>query len=314
MITIEAAVDVTQDRVNRPPIDRLDAGCEEVRTATRYLLVGFALLTALAAHQLLVLGRQTDRYWAWTIESRPTAAFLGAAYAAGFVLSVLALRQRSWQRIRIPVVTVTVFTVLTLVATLVHLHRLHLHAGDPVARTAAWFWLVVYIAVPVVCLTVVLRQEWHRRRVATVRRPVPGWLRGLLAGQGTVLVLAGLVLFAGGLTVHHGTELMAGFWPWSLAPLGAQMLGAWLIAFGVATALVIRDGDLSRLGVPAIAFTAFGVFQLAVLLGYRTQITGTDESLWIYGAVLASIVAAGGYGWWVGRRPMGPPSQVPPRP
>lgn len=84
-------------------------------------------------------------------------------------------------------------------------------------------------------------------------------------------------------------------------PLGAQVLGAWLIAFGVATGLVIRDGDLCRLRVPAVAYTVFGVFESVVLLRYRTQMAD-DASPWIYGAVLASIVVAGGYGWWAVRR------------
>src|SRR5688572_23494825 len=97
------------------PEERTPAG--EVRAATRWLLIAFATLTMLALIQLLLLADVADRYWAWTIRTEQTAAFLGAAYAAGFVLSVLSLRMTRWRQIRIPVGTVTVFTMLTLVAT-----------------------------------------------------------------------------------------------------------------------------------------------------------------------------------------------------
>jgi hypothetical protein len=92
-------------------------------------MVAFVVLTAFATVELLVLSDVADRYWAWTIRTELTAAFLGAAYASGFALSVLALRQDRWSRIRVSVVTVTVFTVLTSVATIIHMHRLLLESG-----------------------------------------------------------------------------------------------------------------------------------------------------------------------------------------
>ena len=100
-----------------------------VLVATRRVLVAFAVLTALAANQLLVVASFTDRLFAWTIAVRPTSAFLGAAYAAGFVLAIVALRRHSWREVRVALVTVTVFTVLTLIPTLVHLHIFHLTSG-----------------------------------------------------------------------------------------------------------------------------------------------------------------------------------------
>ena len=44
-----------------------------------------------------------------SLASPLTAAFLGAGYAAGFVLVVLGLRARSWAEARAAVVTVAVF-------------------------------------------------------------------------------------------------------------------------------------------------------------------------------------------------------------
>jgi hypothetical protein len=276
-----------------------------VQQPTRRLLAAFAALTLLATNQLLVLADRTDRWFAWTVHSRPTAAFLGAAYAAGFVLSAAALRRRTWPEVRTTVVAVGVFAGLSLVATLLHAHRLHLTAEDPIARSAAWFWLAVYLVVPAACLAVVGRQGGLRAAAGPVRRPIPPCLARLLAGQGLVLLVAGAVLFARGSTSHHEHDDVGGFWPWPLGPLSAQVIGAWLVAFAVAAVLVLRERDLARLGGPALGYATFGAVQLGVLAVQRDGVVADPASVGAYGLVLGTVVLAGGYGWWVGRRPAG---------
>jgi hypothetical protein len=124
----------------------------------------------------------------------------------------------------------------------------------------------------------------------------------LLAAQGAILFVAGAVLFAGGATRHHVAQEWTGFWPLPLAPLTAQAVGAWLLAFGFAAAVAIWERDLSRGLVPAVAYTAFGVFELLVLLRYRAELRADDPWLWAYMAVLATIVITGGYGWWAAQQ------------
>ena len=85
-----------------------------------------------------------------------TSAFIGAAYAAGFLLAVFALRESRRRIVRVALVTVTVFTLLTLVPTLIHPHVFHLWNGGWGARPAAWGWLAIYILVLIACLTVVV--------------------------------------------------------------------------------------------------------------------------------------------------------------
>jgi len=278
----------------------------EVRAGTRWLLVAFAGLTFLAVIQLLLLADVADRYWAWTIRTELTAAFLGAAYGAGFVLAVAGLRQRHWSRIRVPVVTVTAFTWLTAAATVIHLHRLHLTDGWPFARVVAWVWLAVYLVIPLGCLVVVARQERRRAGADVVLQPMPGWLTAVLAAEGAALLTAGLVLFAGGMTVHHHEPTsVANFWPWALTPLSSQVIGAWLVALGLAAALAIRQRDLSRSLVSGMTYAAFGAFQVVAVIWYWPQIRRHDAWLWIYLAMLAAIVLTGGYGWWAARRGTG---------
>src|SRR3954462_11010165 len=195
--------------------DRSDAA-DRLLWGTRALLAAFVVFTALAAVSLLLLGGSTETTFAWTIASRPNASFLGAAYLAGFVLSVLALRRRRWSEIRVPVVTVTVFTVLTLLPTLLHLHKFHLMAEAGTARMAAWVWLVVYLIVPVAGIVVVVRQArlQHRRGAGSdrreervVSRPMPAPLVVLLLGQGAALAAAGAVLVGGGAMTHMAMDV-----------------------------------------------------------------------------------------------------------
>jgi hypothetical protein len=272
-----------------------------VNRSTRLLLVAFAALTLLAANQLLLLPGRTDRWFAWTVQSPPTAAFLGAAYVSGFVLSLGALRRRIWPEMRIVVAAVAVFASLTLVATLLHAHRLHLTAADPVARAAACTWLVVYLVVPAACIAVVVRQGGLRPADGPAERPMPRWLAALLAAQGLALLVAGVVLFARGTTTHHVGHDVGGFWPWHLGPLGAQVTGAWLIAFAVAAALVVRERDLARLAVPGLGYATFGALQLVVLAAQWNRVEADPASLCAYVLVLVTVVPAGGYGWWAGR-------------
>ena len=52
----------------------------------RALLAGFAGLALIAGFLLFPLAEETDRFFSWTIQPPLTAAFLGAAYWAAFVL------------------------------------------------------------------------------------------------------------------------------------------------------------------------------------------------------------------------------------
>ena len=74
--------------------------------ATRLLLLVFGALTFLAFLALFVMAGHTDRYFAWTIVPPVTAAFFGAAYAAGCAGVLLGLRSGRWAGIRVPYLSV----------------------------------------------------------------------------------------------------------------------------------------------------------------------------------------------------------------
>jgi hypothetical protein len=125
---------------------------------------------------------------------------------------------------------------------------------------------------------------------------VPPALAGLIAVEGVVLLAAGAVLFAGGLTVHHHVETVTSSWPWEITPLSSQVTGAWLPALGVAAALVLRERDLARLSVAAVTHTAVGVLQLVVVAWHLPQLATGGPWLWVHVAVLVAVTGTGAWG------------------
>jgi len=252
---------------------------------TQVLLALFGALTALAVGALFVRADQTDESFAWTIDPAATAAFLGAGYASGTVLVVLSWLGGSWARTRIPLVTILIFTALTLAATLVHLDRFHLAADLPLPRFAAWFWLAVYVVVPVGMAAVLVVQQ-RRALPPGPRRTMPAWLVALLVVEGLVLLGVGAALYLAPATAEV-------LWPWTLTPLTARAVGAWLVAYGVAAVLLVRAGDLELLRVPAVAYAVLGVLQLMVVGRFADVVSWGSASALVYLVMTTAVAATG---------------------
>ncbi len=260
----------------------------------RVLLGIFCALTALAVGALFVLSGNTAETFAWTIQPPVTAAFLGAGYGAGFVLVVLSLRDPVWAHSRVPVITVLVFVVLTLLATLLHIDRLHLSAeAGPVSLLAegtAWFWLAVYVVVPVGMAVLLVLQERAPGADPVPSHPVPRPLRAALAVESALLSAVGAVLFV-------SPAAATGSWPWQLTPFTARVVAAWLLAFGIATGVAAVAGDLARLRSAAVAYTVFGLLVLVAVARYAGSLDWGGPSAWVLMAGTAAVVATGAAGW-----------------
>jgi hypothetical protein len=281
--------------VNAAP-SALDArsGTKPLLPAMRILLGAFAVLTALATVALFVLATTTADTFAWTIQPPLTAAFLGAGYAAGFVLVVLSMRASIWADVRVPVLTIFVFVVLTLVATLVHLDKLHFDddftALGALAKGAAWFWLTVYVVLPLAMLVLLVVQERAPGGDPPARHPVPGVLRAALGVESAVLLAVGVPLYAVPTTA-------ATLWPWELTPFTARVTAAWLLAFGLAAALAAVAGDLHRLRTATIAYTVFGVMVLISVLRFLGTVEWDRPVAWLFLAMTVAVVLTGAAGW-----------------
>jgi hypothetical protein len=293
-------VDPASAPARTPAAPRPPGPVRELRPAMRVLLIAFCGLTALGIIALYVLSTATERYFAWTIEPPLTAALLGAGYAAGCVLVVLSLRDPVWAHTRLAVLTILVFVLVTLAATLVHLDRFHLQpefAGLPLlARAASWFWLTVYVVIPVAMVVALVIQERAPGVDPPPGHPVPLGLRVALGIESAVLLGVGVALWAAPSTA---TTL----WPWPLTPLTARVTAAWLVAFGVATVLAALTGDLERLRTSAIAYTVFGVLLLVALARFPGTVDWNGIPAWLLTGLTVAIAATGAAGWWLAPAP-----------
>jgi hypothetical protein len=255
----------------------------------RGLLLVFGLLTILAVGVLYVLAELTHHYFAWTVSPPITAAFLGGGFGAGFILVILTRRERAWANARVGVLTILLFVVLTLLATLLHLDRFHFGASGALARFAAWFWLCVYVIVPLAMLVLLAGQVRVPGTDPPRRRALPGWLAWVIGAQGTVMVVIGAGLFV-------APAVVGAVWPWVLTPLTGRAIGAWLMAMGMGAALAIWEQDLLRLRAAVAAYAVFGALQLGALVRFAEHVRWGAAG-WTYTLVAVSVLAAGLYGW-----------------
>jgi hypothetical protein len=270
------------------------APVRSLRWEMRALLAAFSVLTGLAVVALFVLATATDRFFAWTIAPPLTAALMGAGYAAGLLLVVLSLRDPVWANSRLAVLTILAFTLLTLAATVLHIDKFHLQpefdALPWLARAAAWFWLTVYVLIPLTMVVCLVRQERTPGRDPVAAHPVPRLLRAALAVEAAVLLGVGATLWVAPSTA---TSL----WPWPLTPLTARVVAAWLIAFGVAAAIAAVVGDLARLRTSAVAYAVFGLLSLVALVRFSDTVDWSGVPGWVLLAMTVAIAGTGVVGW-----------------
>ena len=268
-------------------------GIKPLVPGMRWLLAVAAVLVLLAGFQLFVFTGRTATYFAWTIANPLAAAFLGAGYWASVSIEALSGRQRVWANARIAVPAVFVFTVLTLVATLMNLGQFHL--GDKFATgtrivTVAWF--AIYILVPLLMLIVLAVQARAPGADPPRSAGLPAWIYAVLAVQAIVLLGFGVALFA---VPAHTAPL----WPWKLTTLVAQATGAWLISLGVAAAHALLERDARRLRPAAVGYVLLALLQAIALARYPDRFAWHSAAGVIYLVFLASMLLTGAV--WLAR-------------
>ncbi len=245
------------------------------------LLVASALVFSVGI-SLYVLTEQTDRYFAWTIQSALTAAFLGGAYWSSCVLEFLAARERHWANARTAVPAVIVFTTLTLVVTLLHLDRFHFNAPELFTRAGTWFWLAVYACVPIILLGLLVWQM-HAPGIDPPRsQPMPGLMRLIQGLLGVFLMLLGMIMLI-------SPVALIPMWPWALTALTARAVGAWMLGLGVAAGHCAFEGDLRRGRTVFISIIVFCMLQLIALARYASEFAWASTQANIYLAILLVI-------------------------
>ena len=242
----------------------------------------FAGLAAVAGFLLFPLAEETDRFFSWTIEPPLTAAFMGAAYWAAFVLIGWAARAASWEVARPTLVPVTAIAVLLLVATLIHLDKFDLDS------LFGWFWLIVYCAVPPVLAVLVWAQLRRPAPPPPPAHPIPAPLRA-------ALVLQALVMGGVGCVMYIEPSTAGDLWPWALTPLTARAVSAFLIGFALAAAYAAADNGLERFAGAAYAYATLGALELLAAAIFSGDFDGGARTA-LYLAFTATVLVVGAVG------------------
>lgn len=256
----------------------------------RGLLYVAAFLVFLAGLVLFVFPLRTADWFAWTIDPPMTAVFLGAAYWSSAILEVAGARSAGWDRAKLAVWPVFVFTTLTLGVTLLHLERFHLSSDHPpLARVATWAWLVIYAVVPVAMLVIGRIQTRSASPAQAVpRAALPRGLRLLLVGIAAVLLVVGAALLV------LPTQAAA-LWPWPLTALTGRAVGAWLVGLGWAAAYARWRGDARTVRPLGLSALAFALLQAIALLRYGETLAWAGAPALGFATVLLAIGVAGGW-------------------
>ena len=228
---------------------------------------------------LYVIPGDTDRLWAWTVTPPLTAMIMGGGYLAGAYYFFRVATVREWHRIGVGILATTVFATLLGLATFLHWDRFH---HDHVSF---WAWLLLYTVTPVL-----VPVRWMKNRRTDPGRPsahdvvIPVRTRRVLAAAA-----AGQVAIAA--TMFVRPELAIDRWPWTLTPLTARTLSAFIAFPAVMWLCLLMDGRWSSFEIPVeTAGVGLALVGLALVRG-RDQLSGSEEATWAYTILLLAMLS-----------------------
>lgn len=193
------------------------------------------------------------------------ARFIASLYVSLGVGVLLCSLTPHFREMRIVLAGVAIATALLLVLTLL---RMALHPGE-LARFPL-FWLLFYVADPLLVALVFVRRGWGEGGPATTRPPAALWL-----AQAVLFGLCGLVLLFAPATA------MA-LWPWAITEPQAQLYSAFFITLAVASLLALREPGWDGVRWLVLMLAMLGALVVAVSLVHLPRFTRPVETaVWL---------------------------------
>ena len=183
---------------------------------------------------LMSIPGKTESFFVWTVRPEINARLLGVMYSNALMLVLFGALQRSWARVRITMVVITLFSVLATVLTFFYLKPFLAH---PWYHLTYWLtmYLVLFVAAPFVFVT-------HERKGGG-RLPVSILLTSAArAVAGSSLAVS---LFSAGLLLFR-IDVVNQVWLWKLPPLVGGLIGVLFLTHAAAYAWALWDGDWLR--------------------------------------------------------------------
>ena len=205
-------------------------------TTGRILAGTVAVAAGVSGVALVMFPDSTAGFFSWHLAPAPLASLIGAFYVASAVVYGRAA-VAPWRELRVMVAGIVPLSVPILVATLAHLEVFDF------GRLAAWVWVILFAAFPVVAIAVLVGAP------GVGREP---------RGAGVVPTAVAVSLVTVSIALWIAPTRGAGFLPFDPAPLSGRVLGGW-------TLLLAFLAVSSKRRYPALALVCFPVAALIAM-------------------------------------------------
>jgi hypothetical protein len=162
-------------------------------------------------------------------------------------------------------------------------------------QVTGWAWLVLYALLPPAAILLMIRQRGIPGSDPPRGAPLPRWAVSVLGTQALVLLTLGAALFV-------VPADAASLWSWTLTPLTARALGAWLLGIGASAAQAVWEADWERIRVGMLGYAAIAVLELVALARFADTPDWSTPSAWILVTFLVGMLAMGLAAAVAGRR------------
>jgi hypothetical protein len=254
----------------------------------RTLSVGQFSLAFIFSMWLLVLPNGGPTF-AWPVEPRLTAVFIGTSFLLRVFIGISILRAKDWFRLRWVIWGNYAFLTVILIATFWHAAEMNWKSNLLLAH----IWIIIYIFEPLVL-------PFLGPYGADSKAPVPpemsegpildGLRRVLIAMVMVTTTMAGLLII--------NPQFMDTRWPWLLNPFNARVMAAWPagVAIWCATMAFAKDWAEIKMGVQAMILYSSALFVawLVTLSQYDTA----RHNIYTYGVVVGAIPILLAFYYW----------------
>jgi len=183
---------------------------------------------------LMLLPNQTEILFVWTIKPAINARLIGAMYFNAMLLVGFSAFQTKWERVRINLVVITLFSIFATVLTFFYLKPFLAHPWYHLA-----FWLTMYLILFFAAPYVFITHEKNHGGKLPVETP-------LTFGAKLVLGISMIISLGSGLGLLFNIDLVNQFWPWKLPPLVGGLIGVLFVTHAVAYSWALWDRDWIR--------------------------------------------------------------------
>jgi len=246
-----------------------------------------AFNTVLGAGSLILFPTRTITLFFWEITPPINAAIFGSFYFGGTIAVTQALLRGKWERARFTAPVLLVAGILLTVVTFVHIDKFF-------QDFRLYYWLIVYLAAPVLAVVFYIRQERAGGTWEVIGQPLKPATRILGVITGGLITVFGVI----GLI---RPEVLAEFSPWPMSALMMRIFAAWLSAFIPALLWFGREKDWQRLYPIANLMIASSVLNLVMIFVHRADLKPEAPNLVPVIGVLLAIGLLGGVMHWLQR-------------